>query len=135
MAGSILKNVRKLFDATNTTTKSINKASVEVERLTVEANKAKAAGDTVRYMHLMEKATKLATDGLKTAEKAGAYKGVGEVGARLSNYVPPKFKEVGSLIKQFIKNVEKSKVYDQGIIKSTPKSINPFNGGGGNMKI
>lgn len=134
MAGFILKNVRKLFDATNATTKSISKASAEVERLTVEANKAKAAGDTVRYMHLMEKATKLAADTLKTAENAGIYKGVGEVGARLSNYVPKKLKEVEALIKQFVKNAEKSKVHDRGIIKSTPKSINPFNGGG-NMKL
>lgn len=123
-------NLRKILDASNKTTKAINKADSEVATLIAKAKEAEAAGDTVRYFHLMEKATKLASDTLKAAEKAGVlYKGNGVIGARISYYIPKKIKEGEALIKQFIKNVEMSKVYDQGIIKSTSKTINPFNGG------
>lgn len=130
MAGFILMNLRKILDASNKTTKAINKADSEVATLIAKAKETEAAGDTVRYFHLMEKATKLASDTLKAAEKAGVlYKGNGVIGARISYYIPKKIKEGEALIKQFIKNVEMSKVYDQGIIKSTSKTINPFNGG------
>lgn len=153
MAFSVLKNLRSLIKTSNSSAKTLSKASTEVEKLTAEAKAAEKAGDIYRAARLLDKAAKIAKEAEEACAVARQFlKGNGEVGARTIQKVPIKFKEMESLLnkwsesikgfikspqgKQFIHNVEESKVYDRGVIKSTPKNINPFgNYGGGSISI